>query len=234
MRGVSFAVRAGEILGIAGLVGAGRTELARLIFGADRPEAGRILLDGRAGARSARRATAIGLGICLLTEDRKAQGLVPRALGAGELRAAEPGSLVAPAVDRRRARERRRSSATWRASTSGSPGRSSPRATSPAATSRSCCVARWLESDARVLLFDEPTRGIDVGAQHEMYLLIRRLAARGKAIVMISSDLPEVLGMSDRILVMRDGRVGGEIARARARDAGAGPGAGGGVRRPSA
>jgi ribose transport system ATP-binding protein len=212
VRGVSFAVRAGEVVGIAGLVGAGRTDLARLIFGADVAEEGEICLDGKPAAiRSPR--DAIRRGICLLTEDRKAQGLV---LG---LSARDNFSL--PNLDRWSARGfvRRREEldaferfvVSLRIRLSGP---DQPAGDLSGGNQQKLLLARWLERDSRVLLFDEPTRGIDVGAKHEIYLLINELASRGKAIVMISSELPEILGMSDRILVMHSGRLTGEISDA--------------------
>ncbi len=209
VRDVSFAARAGEVLGIAGLAGAGRTDLARLIFGADRLEAGEVLLDGRpVTIRSPREA--IRLGICLLTEDRKAQGLalglgardnfaLPN-LGRWSRRAWIDGRVEDAAFGRHVEALRIRLA-----------GPEQPARELSGGNQQKLLVARWLESDARVVIFDEPTRGIDVGAKHEMYLLMNDLAARGKAIVMISSELPEVLGMSDRILVMRAGRITGEI-----------------------
>jgi ribose transport system ATP-binding protein len=208
--GVSFTVHAGEVLGFAGLVGAGRTDLARLVFGADPKEAGEIRLDGRAVTiRSPR--DAIRQGICLLTEDRKAQGLV--------LGLSARDNFALPNLDRWSAggfvRTRRelgafeRFIAGLRIRLSG-PGQAVRELSG--GNQQKLLLARWLERDSRVLIFDEPTRGIDVGAKHEIYLLINELAARGKAIVMISSELPEVLGMSDRVLVMHGGRLAGEIA----------------------
>jgi len=210
VRGVSFTVRAGEVLGIAGLAGAGRTETARLVFGADRRAGGTLLVDGRpVDVRSPR--DAIRHGVCLLTEDRKGQGLV---LG---LSARDNFALPNLARWSRRgwidgARE---NAAFLRHVEALDIRIASPRQRAgdlSGGNQQKLLVARWLESDSRVLIFDEPTRGIDVGARHEMYLLINALAARGKAIVMISSDLPEALGMSDRIVVMHAGRIAGEIA----------------------
>jgi ribose transport system ATP-binding protein len=209
---VSFSVRHGEVLGIAGLMGAGRTEVARLIFGADPKTSGEILISGRAiDIRSPR--DAIAQGICLLTEDRKAQGLV---LGAS---ARDNFSLPnLPAFSRlgfinhgfenmrfldhvrklniRIARQEQRAEEL------------------SGGNQQKLLVARWLETNSRVIIFDEPTRGIDVGAKYEMYLLINDLAAQGKIIIVISSELPEILGISDRILVMREGKITGEIADA--------------------
>ncbi len=209
-RDVTFSVRAGEVLGIAGLVGSGRTDLARMISGADPKERGTVLLDGRlATIRSPR--DAIRLGICLLTEDRKGQGLVP---GLPALH-----NFALPNLDRwsaggflRKARELaafRRLAGSLRIRLADP---SQPAGDLSGGNQQKLLIARWLERDARVLIFDEPTRGIDVGARHEIYRLLNDLAARGKAILMISSDLPEVLGMSDRILVMSRGRIAGEIA----------------------
>ncbi len=209
VREVSFGVRRGEVLGLTGLVGAGRTETARLIFGADRREAGIITLDGKTlRLRSPREAVAAG--ICLLTEDRKTQGLV---LGQSVRENFGLPNLASFAwlgfIDQKREAEAlevhvgklqiKLSSADQSAGTlSGG-------------NQQKVVLAKWLERNAEVIIFDEPTRGIDVGAKYEIYQLINRLAAAGKAILMISSELPEVLGMSDRILVMHEGRVTGEI-----------------------
>jgi ABC-type sugar transport system ATPase subunit len=210
VRDVSFAVRRGEVLGLAGLVGAGRTEVARIIFGADAPEAGEIRVDGRpVRIRSPREA--IDRGICLLTEDRKAQGLV---LG---LSVRENFGL--PNLDEFseygvvRAREERQACGRYVGDLRIKVASQEQRAgTLSGGNQQKVVLSKWLEANGDVLIFDEPTRGIDVGAKYEIYLLMNRLAAQGKAIIMISSELPEVLGMSDRILVMHEGRVTGEIA----------------------
>jgi ribose transport system ATP-binding protein len=209
VRRASFSVRAGEVLGIAGLVGAGRTDLARLVFGADPVREGEILLGGRRTAIRTPR-DAIANGICLLTEDRKAQGLV--------LGLSARDNFALPNLDRwspwgwiRKAKELsefERFVASLRIRLAG-PGQRARDLSG--GNQQKLLLARWLERDSRVLIFDEPTRGIDVGAKHEIYLLINELAARGMAIVMFSSDLPEGLGMSDRILVMHRGRVVGEL-----------------------
>ncbi len=210
--GASFTVRAGEIVGIAGLVGAGRTELARLIFGADRPRGGRIWLDGEPVTIHSP-GDAIRQGVCLLTEDRQAHGLI---LG---LSARENFALPNLARWSRWGwiSQREESRAFLRYVESLKIRVAGPEQAArhlSGGNQQKLLVARWLESDSRVLIFDEPTRGIDVGAKHEMYLLLGELAARGKAVIVISSELPEILGMSDRILVMRDGVITGEIAQA--------------------
>jgi len=210
VRDVSFEVRAGEILALAGLVGAGRTETLRLVFGADRRDSGDILLDGRRlDIRSPRDAIAAGIG--LLTEDRKLEGLVlgrsvrenfalPNLGQLSRLGFVEEGrerQAFTRHVDQLRIRVSHQEERARNLS---------------GGNQQKVVLAKWLERNCEVLFFDEPTRGIDVGARHEIYLLMNDLAARGKAIVMVSSDLPEVLGMADRILVMHDGRITGEIA----------------------
>ena len=209
VKGVSCAIRRGEVVALTGLVGSGRTETARLLFGADRPDGGSIALDGRVlRIRSPR--DAIRHGICLLTEDRKAQGLI---LGASVRE--NFGLPNLPHLSRLgfvRQRAERTALAGFVESL---------RIKIPHQEERACnlsggnqqkvVLAKWLESNSEVVIFDEPTRGIDVGAKYEIYLLINRLAAQGKAILMISSELPEALGMADRILVMHEGRITGEI-----------------------
>jgi ribose transport system ATP-binding protein len=219
VRDVSFSVRRGEVLGLAGLVGAGRTEVARLIFGADRPDAGSMELDGRPlRIRSPR--DAIRSGICLLTEDRKAQGLV---LGLSVLENFALPSLKAfcrrGLIDRRKEMEAfARFAGLLRIKV---PDCEEPAGNLSGGNQQKVVLGKWLQANSEVVIFDEPTRGIDVGAKYEIYQLMNRLARSGKAMVMISSELPEALGMSDRILVMHEGRVKGEITdvpRARQED----------------
>lgn len=218
VRGVSFEVRAGEIVALAGLVGAGRTETVRLIFGADRADEGEIELDGkRLSIRSPR--DAIAAGICLLTEDRKHQGLV---LSQSVLhnfalpnlsRFARGGWTGAGWIDA--ARERNAFAGYAEALRIRANAADRPAGTLSGGNQQKVVLAKWLESASEVLIFDEPTRGIDVGAKVEIYNLMNDLAARGKAVLMVSSELPEVLGMADRVLVMHEGRITGEIADAR-------------------
>jgi ABC-type sugar transport system ATPase subunit len=191
------------------LVGAGRTETARLVFGADRAEAGTVELDGRVlSIRTPR--DAIRAGICLLTEDRKAQGLVLAQSVRENFALPNLGRLSSFGFVRRRAERQAlgRAVAGLRIRLA-SP--EQPARNLSGGNQQKVVLAKWLERDCEVLLFDEPTRGIDVGAKVEIYKLINDLAAAGKAILLISSELPEVLGMSDRILVMHEGRLTGEI-----------------------
>ncbi len=206
---VSLKVRRGEVLGLTGLVGAGRTETARLIFGADRRESGRIALDGRELKINQPR-DAIRAGICLLTEDRKSQGLI--------LGASVRENFGLPNMSRLARMgfvnfsKERASFAQYVGSLRIKIPNQEERARNlSGGNQQKVVLAKWLESNSEVIIFDEPTRGIDVGTKYEIYLLINRLAAAGKAIIMISSELPEVLGMSDRILIMHEGRVTGEI-----------------------
>ena len=209
VRGVSFNVRRGEVLALTGLVGAGRTETARLIFGADRPDAGAIELDGRAmHIRSPR--DAIRNGICLLTEDRKAQGLVlghsvRENFGLPNLAQFARGGFVS------RPAERDAFGRFVQSLRIKIPHDEQLAGNLSGGNQQKVVLAKWLQANCDVVIFDEPTRGIDVGAKYEIYVLINELAAEGKAVIMISSELPEALGMADRILVMHQGRIAGEI-----------------------
>jgi ABC-type sugar transport system ATPase subunit len=209
VRDVSFSVCSGEILGLAGLMGAGRTELARLIFGADERESGSVWIDDVRVDPDSPSKAAQG-GICLLTEDRKREGLVPCASAVENfaLPSLARWSKLGLLALRREAEAFhvhvkalgiKMTSAHQRAETlSGG-------------NQQKLLIARWLETDSAVFMFDEPTRGIDVGAKYEIYAIIRKLAAAGKAVILISSELPEILGMCDRVLVMKAGRLAGEI-----------------------
>jgi len=203
--GIDLSLRAGEIVGIAGLQGSGRTELLEGIFGVQPFTRGRLLLEGTPVRVTSPRA-AVRRGLAMITEDRKAKGLtlnqsiLDNALGA--VRAVFPSRTAAA---RREAPDLLASLAVA--------GRSLDQEVQflSGGNQQKVVLARWLSTRPRVVLMDEPTRGIDVGAKHAIYELMRRLAAQGVAILMVSSELPEVLGMSDRILVMRDGRLAGEL-----------------------
>jgi len=211
LRDISFSVRKGEVLGLAGLVGAGRTEVARALFGADTIDSGEILLDGRpVKLRSPRQA--IDLGIGLVTEDRKSLGLVLGMAVRENISLANLGELsragfVSPAKDREVANQYISDLLIK------TPSPEQAVENLSGGNQQKVVLAKWLFTKSRVLIFDEPTRGIDVGAKTEIYHLMNRLAAQGVAIIMISSELPEVLGMSDRIIVMHEGRIAGELSR---------------------
>jgi ABC-type sugar transport system ATPase subunit len=208
---VSLSLRGGEIVGLAGLVGAGRTELARCLFGADSISEGEILLDGaKVDIRSP--GHAVDLGIALVPEDRKLQALI---LGMGvreNLSLPVLDRLGSPFVPSRR-RERALASDYIRSLTIRTPHMEQRVSALSGGNQQKVVIARWLATKPKVLILDEPTRGIDVGAKAEVHALIARLAEQGVAILMISSELPEILGMSHRILVMRGGRIVAEIPR---------------------
>jgi ABC-type sugar transport system ATPase subunit len=207
---ISFSVRRGEIVGLAGLVGAGRTELGRAIFGAEKPETGTMSLNGTRVAPKTPK-DAIKAGIAYLTEDRKTQGLVLDfnirdnivANHLGDF-TSKLGFLNEPAITRfaEKARE--------------DYGISTPHLRQKVrnlsgGNQQKVLVGAWIGINPRFLIMDEPTRGVDVGAKSDIYRLMRELSASGVSILMISSDLTEILGMSDRILVMQSGRMVGEI-----------------------
>ncbi len=205
----SFEVRAGEILGLAGLVGAGRTELARACFGADRVRRGTIELSGRQVRVPSPRA-AIDLGIGYLSEDRKSEGLALGLSVADNITLASlptRGGLLRSGEERRVA-ARRREELDIRASSLRQQVR-----TLSGGNQQKVVLAKWLATDAHVLFFDEPARGVDVAAKAEVFQLIGELAAAGRAVVLISSYLPELFNMCDRIAVMCEGRIAGQLDR---------------------
>jgi ABC-type sugar transport system ATPase subunit len=206
---VSFALRAGEILGVAGLVGSGRSEVARTIFGADRADAGTIDVDGRrVSVRSPRRA--MGLGIALIPESRKDQGLVLN-------RSVQENAALAHLRENSRfgivsRRKERRAAAAAVERATAPPGRlRAPVAALSGGNQQKVLFAKWLMRPVRVLLADEPTRGVDIGAKRSIYQLIRSIARDGAGVVLISSEIEEVLGLADRVIVMRGGRIVAEL-----------------------
>ncbi|MBY0260916.1 MAG: ATP-binding cassette domain-containing protein, partial [Phycisphaerales bacterium] len=215
VRDVSFQLRKGEILGFAGLVGAGRTEVARAIFGADRLQSGEILVHGqKVDIKSP--ADAVRHGIGYLSEDRKRFGLclgmdvetnvllaaLRRYLGVlGAVRSRLTESVARSQVDHLAIK---------------TPSLRQKARNLSGGTQQKVVVAKWLTADMEILIFDEPTRGIDVGAKSEIYRLLNDLAREGKSIIMISSELPEILRMSHRIIVMCEGRITGELTSAEA------------------
>jgi ribose transport system ATP-binding protein len=211
---VSFEVRAGEVVGLAGLVGAGRTEVVRAIFGADPYDSGEVVVDGLPLPRG-KVTAAMEAGLGLVPEDRKGQGLVLGAdvrenLGLVTMRRATRGGFVDRAGQAKAAAKVAEQLGV-RMSGLGQEVR-----TLSGGNQQKIVIGKWLLADANVLILDEPTRGIDVGAKVEIYQLINALTATGRAVLMISSDLPEVLGMSDRVLVMARGRLAGELSAAEA------------------
>jgi ribose transport system ATP-binding protein len=208
---VSFATHCGEIVALTGLVGAGRTEVARAIFGADRIDGGQIHLDGKPVAvRSPQ--DAIRQGIGLLTEDRKGQGLVLGMTVRENTTLANLRSLVKFLFVNRR-EERSVTEKYVRELQIKTPSIEQVVQNLSGGNQQKVVLAKWLFTQSKFLVFDEPTRGIDVGAKVEIYKLMNELVRKGVSILMISSELPEVLGMCDRILVMHEGRLAGELSR---------------------
>lgn len=208
---ISFEVRKGEILGFSGLVGSGRTELARLIFGLDKPDSGQICIDGKE-VRINNPWTALKYGIACVPEDRQDQGLV--------LPMDIIQNIALPVMDRfskmgwvnhQKERENAKYYADlldikahglWEQVMKLSGG-----------NQQKVVLAKWLATDPKILILDEPTRGVDVGAKVAVHEFVSELASRGVAIIMISSELPEILGMSDRVMVMFEGRIVAEFSR---------------------
>ncbi|MEV0596037.1 sugar ABC transporter ATP-binding protein [Nonomuraea cavernae] len=211
---VSFEVRRGEIVALAGLVGAGRSEVARAVFGVDRWDAGSVTVDGRhlpAGSPTA----AMDAGLALVPEDRRQQGLVmelsiERNIGLTGLRSLRRGLTISRKAERDRA-------ADWAVRLRLKFARLGDGVgVLSGGNQQKVVLAKWLATEPSVLIVDEPTRGIDVGTKAEVHRLLSELAGQGIAVLMISSDLPEVLGMADRVLVMHEGRLAAEIPRAEA------------------
>ncbi len=215
VNGVSFAVRAGEIVGLAGLIGAGRTETVRLIAGADVPRSGDVSVDGKIVAPG-RIGDAIAAGVAFITEDRKTQGLVLGMAVRENVTLAHLPDFIDRDLLIDVAREKTATTRMIDELAIRTPSTEQLVRNLSGGTQQKVVLAKWLLGNARVFLFDEPTRGIDVGAKAEIYRIMCDLAARGASIVMVSSDLPEVLGMSHRILVVRGGQIAAEFARAEA------------------
>lgn len=215
LRDITFQLRAGEIVGFAGIVGSGRTELARAIFGAD-PSTGEMRIDGKP-YRPHSPSDAIRSGLALVTEDRKSQGLflklsvrlnttiagLKQLTRMGVIQFAKELALVQRMTEELSIK---------------TPGPNFLVVNMSGGNQQKVVLARWLSVGTRILLMDEPTRGIDVGSKSEIYQIMDELTTRGVGIIMISSELPEVLGMSDRIMVMRNGRIVKELARAEANE----------------
>ena len=210
-RDISFSLRAGEVLGFAGLVGAGRSEIAQALFGLDPDATGTIAVRGRT-VRIGSPLDAMGHGLGLVPEDRKRQGLVLSMTAGSNTTLATLGSLsrlgfISHTAERAVARrffERLRVRA---------PGPDTPSAGLSGGNQQKLVLAKWLAARCTILMLDEPTRGVDVGAKAEIHALIDELAAQGSGVILISSELPEVLNLSTRVLVLREGRITGELPR---------------------
>ncbi len=212
VRPASFEARAGEVLGLAGLVGAGRTELARLLFGADARSAGDILLDGVAVQIDSPRA-AMRQGIAYVPEDRKGQGLFLQMAVAANATMNVAGRYARLGLIRRRSLQGVAGAAIKRLNVKVAHGEVAVGKLS-GGNQQKVLLARWLEIAPRVLILDEPTRGVDIYAKSEIYQLVHKLAGQGVAVIVISSELPEVIGICDRVLVMREGSITGELSGA--------------------
>jgi len=210
---LSFGVRGGEVLGFFGLVGAGRSELMRLLYGADARHGGEVLLDGERVAAGGP-AGAIAAGIVLCPEDRKEQGILAHASVAENINISCRRHGLAGGVFLRHGQEARRADDFIRKLRIKTPHREQEIRLLSGGNQQKVILARWLaEPGLKVLILDEPTRGIDVGAKNEIYKIIHDVAAAGCCVIVISSELPAVLGIADRLIVMRDGRISGELAR---------------------
>jgi rhamnose transport system ATP-binding protein len=208
---ISFSVRAGEIVGLAGLVGAGRSEIARAVFGVDRYDAGSVRVSGRAVPPRSPRA-AIRAGMAFVPEDRRKQGLVTDASVARNVAAVIRRGLTHAGV--LATRDENRAAGPWAARLEvKTSALDMHAATMSGGNQQKVVLAKWLATEPRLLIIDEPTRGIDVGTKAEVHRLLSDLAGQGLAILMISSELPEVLGMADRVLVVCEGRVTAELSR---------------------
>jgi ribose transport system ATP-binding protein len=215
IKDVSFKLRKGEILGFAGLMGAGRTEVARAVFGADPIDAGEIHVHGgRAMIKSPADAVAHGIGY--LSEDRKHFGLATSLDVKTNVAMSSLGSFAKNGIFLDQAAIRRTAEGYVRQLGIKTPSIDQPARLLSGGNQQKIVIAKWLLRDCDILFFDEPTRGIDIGAKSEIYKLLNALAEQGKAIVMISSELPEVLRMSHRVLVMCEGRITGELSAAEA------------------
>ncbi|HVY50380.1 MAG TPA: sugar ABC transporter ATP-binding protein [Devosia sp.] len=212
-REVGIEAHSGEILGLAGLVGSGRTELARVLFGIDQPHGGSLLLNGRP-LRLTSSADAVKAGVFLVPEDRKGAGLlldlsIAENITLPNLRVYARNSIVSREAERQRAEASRRELDIRAVDVGARTGSLS------GGNQQKVVLAKWLAMRPRVIIFDEPTRGIDIGAKSEIYRLMRQLADAGVAVVMISSDMEEVIGVSDRVAVMHEGRISGILNRDR-------------------
>jgi L-arabinose transport system ATP-binding protein len=210
---LSFDVRGGEVLGFFGLVGAGRSELMRLLYGADKRSAGSVLLDGQE-VHAGGPLDAIRAGIVLCPEDRKEQGILAQASVAENINISVRRHSLLGGLFLRHAREAKLADEFIARLRIKTPNREQEIRLLSGGNQQKVILARWLaEPGLKVLILDEPTRGIDVGAKNDIYRIIHEVAERGCCVIVVSSELPEVLGIADRVIVMREGRISGELLR---------------------
>ena len=210
VKGVSFKVHAGEILGFSGLVGSGRTETMRAIFKAETDAKGQVFIDGEE-VKIKSPADAIKAGIAFVTEDRRYQGLVLPLNIANNITLSNMKSFANKLGVLRLKKESEIAEKYKKSLNIRTPNIKKKVSELSGGNQQKVVIAKWMNTDVRVIIFDEPTRGIDVGAKAEIYQLMSDLAAEGAAIIMISSELPEILGVSDRVIVMYDGMIKGEF-----------------------
>ena len=216
MRNVSFALRPGEILGLAGLMGSGRTELARALFGIDRVDSGEILLRGKK-VNLASPQQAINAGVALIPEDRRAQGLVLEHSVQDNLLLPLLGQIQrGPLLNGAKGKELSSSLIKRFAVKVAHPHR--PVRLLSGGNQQKVVIAKWLGTDPDILILDEPTAGVDIGTKSEILDMIRELASAGKAVIVISSEYPELLAVSDRVLVLKDGSIIRDIPRSEIAD----------------
>lgn len=211
LKDISFQVKKGEILGLGGLVGAGRTELAQILFGAAKKESGRILLHGKE-VQISDSAQAIEHGIALVPEDRKQQGLIlkmsiEKNISLASLKRISKGLVIHNRTEKKiagdyaKALKLKAASLEFEADTlSGG-------------NQQKIVLAKWMATEPEIIILDEPTRGVDVGAKYEIYLLMHEMVRAGKTLIMISSEMEELINMSDRIVVLSEGRQTGELKK---------------------
>jgi ribose transport system ATP-binding protein len=215
IRDISFQLHKGEVLGIAGLMGAGRTELARAIFGADRKDGGRILLEGQE-ITIHNPLEAIKSGIAYLSEDRRRDGLALQLEVDANITLANVEAISGFCGVISRHKEKSIAEKYINDLRIKTPGLSQKVVNLSGGNQQKIVIAKWLCRNSRVVIFDEPTRGIDVGAKLEVHELINALVEQGVGVIIISSELPEIIGMSDRIIVLHDGEITGELAKSEA------------------
>ncbi len=212
VKNASFEVKSGEILGVAGLMGSGRTELAKTIFGEYRYDGGEVYVDGtKVDIKSPK--DAIENGICYLSEDRKKEGLILSMSVAENITLSNLKKYETSIKSLKKSEENKDVDEYIKKLKIKTPNKEQLIKNLSGGNQQKAILAKWLLLSPKVLIVDEPTRGIDVGAKKEIYELLNQLKAMGKAIIMISSDLPEVLGISDRIMVMSEGKISGELTR---------------------